>query len=162
VRGGGAGVRFAAARLGSVYGPWEYATGVRDTLSPMLQVLGCALRDEEAVLGSAWCGDFVYSRDVADGLVRLVDAPALSRVVYNLGSGVSGSAESWCKAVARCVPEFRWRRTKAGEAGNIDSHTGFHRGPMAIEKIARDAGYAPQYDFATAAEDWWQWLRTAT
>jgi nucleoside-diphosphate-sugar epimerase len=29
-------VSFAAARLGSVYGPWEYATGVRDTLSPTL------------------------------------------------------------------------------------------------------------------------------
>ena len=36
-------VRFAAARLGSVYGPSEYDTGVRDTLSPMLQVLQCAL-----------------------------------------------------------------------------------------------------------------------
>jgi nucleoside-diphosphate-sugar epimerase len=30
------GVLFTAARLGVVFGPWEYATGVRDTLSPML------------------------------------------------------------------------------------------------------------------------------
>src|SRR3984957_15360934 len=80
------GVRFAAGRLGSVYGPWEYATGVRDTLSPMLQAFGCARRGEEAVLGLAWRGDFIFSRDVADGLVGLADAPALSRVVYNLGS----------------------------------------------------------------------------
>ena len=95
------GVRFAAARLGSVYGPWEYATGVRDTLSPMLQALECARRGEDAVLGPAWRGDFIFSRDVADGLVRLADAPALSRTVYNLGSGRLGSAETWCEALAR-------------------------------------------------------------
>ena len=44
------GIRFAAARLGSVYGPWEYATGVRDTLSPMLQALNSAQHGIEAVL----------------------------------------------------------------------------------------------------------------
>ena len=31
------GISLTAARLGVVYGPWEYATGVRDTLSPMLR-----------------------------------------------------------------------------------------------------------------------------
>jgi UDP-glucuronate 4-epimerase len=153
------GMRFAAARLGSVYGPWEYATGVRDTLSPMLQVLQCALRGEQAVLGPAWRGDFVFSRDVADGLMRLADAPALSRVVYNLGSGQLGSAELWCEEVARQMPGFRWRRAAAGEAGTVDSHTGFHRGPMAIGKIARDTGYAPRHDLASAAEAWVTWSR---
>ena len=152
------GVRFAAARLGSVYGPWEYATGVRDTLSPMLQALECARRGEEAVLGPAWRGDFIFSRDVADGLVRLADAPALSRTVYNLGSGRLGSAETWCEALARVVPGFRWRRAAAGEAGNVDSHTGFHRGPMAIGKIARDTGFAPLWEFEAAAQEWVGWL----
>ena len=151
------GVRFAAARLGSVYGPWEYATGVRDTLSPMLQVLQCARQGEEAVLGPAWRGDYIYSRDVADGLVRLTDAPSLSRTVYNLGSGRLGSAATWCDEVARHVPRFRWRHAATGEAGNIDSHTGFHRGPMDIGRIARDTGYAPRFDFAGAARDWLAW-----
>jgi UDP-glucuronate 4-epimerase len=151
------GVRFAAARLGSVYGPWEYATGVRDTLSPMLQALECAGRGEEAVLGPAWRGDFIFSRDVADGLVRLADAPTLSRVVYNLGSGRLGSAKTWCEALAPMVPGFRWRHARPGEAGNVDSHTGFHRGPMAIGKIARDTGYVPRFDLAAAAEAWVAW-----
>jgi len=145
------GVRFAAARLGSVYGPWEYATGVRDTLSPMLQALECARRGEEAVLGPPWRGDFIFSRDVADGLVRLADAQHLSRTIYNLGSGRLGSAATWCEALARAVPGFRWRLAAPGETGNIDSHTGFHRGPMAIGKIARDTGYVPRWDFAAAA-----------
>ena len=153
------GVRFAAARLGSVYGPWEYDTGVRDTLSPMLQVLQCALRGEEAVLGPAFRGDFIYSRDVAEGLLRLADAPALPRTVYNLGSGQLGSAETWCAALAAVVPGFRWRRARPDEAGNVDSHTGFHRGPMAIGKIRRDTGFAPRYSFAAAATEWVGWVR---
>ncbi len=151
------GIRFAAARLGSVYGPWEYATGVRDTLSPMLQVLECATRGEEAVLAPAWRGDFIFSRDVADGLVRLADAPALSRVVYNLGSGRLGSAATWCEALSQLVPDFHWRRAAPGEPANVDSHTGFHRGPMAVGKIARDTGYAPCWDFAAAAREWLAW-----
>jgi nucleoside-diphosphate-sugar epimerase len=151
------GLRFVAARLGSVYGPWEYATGVRDTLSPMLQALECARRGEEAVLAPAWRGDFIFSRDVADGLVRLADAPALSRVVYNLGSGQLGSAATWCDALSQAVPGFRWRHAAPGETANVDSHTGFHRGPMAIGKIARDTGYVPQWDFAAAACEWLAW-----
>jgi nucleoside-diphosphate-sugar epimerase len=147
-------VRFAAARLGSVYGPWEYPTGVRDTLSPMLQALQCAQQGVEAVLGPAWRGDFFYSRDVADGLVRLADAPALSREVYNLGSGRLGSAVIWCEALGRVVPNFRWRMAALNEAPNVDSHTGFHRGPMAIGKIARDTGYVPRWSFEEAASEW--------
>ena len=152
------GMRFAAARLGSVYGPWEYATGVRDTLSPMLQALECARRGEAAVLAPPWRGDFIFSRDVADGLVRLADAERLSRVVYNLGSGRLGSAATWCQALAQAVPGFRWRLAAAGEVANVDSFTCFHRGPMAIGKIARDTGYVPRWAFDAAAREWVGWM----
>jgi nucleoside-diphosphate-sugar epimerase len=151
-------VRFVAARLGSVYGPWEYATGVRDTLSPMLQVLHHALRGDEAVLGPPWRGDYIYSRDVADGIVRLADANTLTRTVYNLGSGRAGCARLWCEHLARCM-DLRWRIAAAGEAGNVDSHTGFDRGAMDIGKIVRDTGFTPSFDFAPAAKDWLAWHR---
>ena len=51
------GVSLTAVRLGQVYGPWEYATGVRDTLSPMLQTLEAP----EVVLGTPWLGDYTFS-----------------------------------------------------------------------------------------------------
>jgi nucleoside-diphosphate-sugar epimerase len=135
------GLSFAAARLGSVYGPWEYATGVRDTLSPMLQVLACR-------------GDYVYARDVADGLVRLADVESLSYTVYNVGSGRSRSAETWCEALAPLMPGFRWHRAAPGQPPNVESHTGFDRGAMDIGRVARDTAYAPRFDFPRAAADW--------
>jgi nucleoside-diphosphate-sugar epimerase len=154
------GVRFAAARLGSVYGPWEYATGVRDTLSPMLQVLDCARRGEAAVLGPPWRGDYIYARDVAAGLARLADAANLAHTIYNLGSGRSGSAETWCEALAPLLPGFRWHRAASGEAANVDSHTGFDRGAMDIARIAHDTGFTPRFDFPAAAADWLAWKRS--
>jgi nucleoside-diphosphate-sugar epimerase len=151
------GMGFAAARLGSVYGPWEYATGVRDTLSPMLQVMDCARRGEAAVLSPPWRGDYIYARDVADGLVRLADAEALSHTIYNVGSGRSESAETWCEALAPLMPGFRWRRAAAGETPNVESHTGFDRGAMDIARVAGDTGFAPRFDFPLAAADWLAW-----
>ena len=155
------GMRFTAARLGSVYGPWEYATGVRDTLSPMLQAFEIARRGEEAVLGPAWRGDYLYGRDVAAGLVRVADAPSLSRTVYNLGSGQPGTAAAWCAALARQMPAFRWRLAAPGEAWTVESHTGFDRGAMDISKIAAEAGHAPHFDFDAAAADWLRWEQAA-
>jgi len=152
------GVRFTAARLGSVYGPWEYATGVRDTLSPMLQALECARAGQEAVLGPPWRGDYIFSRDVAAGLVRIADAPALSRNVYNLGSGQSRSVEDWYAALTPLVPDLRWRRAAADEAYNVESHSGFDRGAFDIGKIAAETGFAPRFDFPAAAADYLAWL----
>ena len=73
------GVSLTAARLGVVYGPWEYATGVRDTLSPMLQTLDLAAAGTEAVLGPPWRGDYTLSRDIAAGLVAIADTTAASQ-----------------------------------------------------------------------------------
>jgi nucleoside-diphosphate-sugar epimerase len=155
------GVRFTAARLGSVYGPWEYATGVRDTLSPMLQALECARGGREAVLGPPWAGDYIYSRDVAAGLVRIADAAALSRTVYNLGSGRAITAAQWCTALTPLMPGFRWRIAGPGEAYNVESHTGFDRGAFDISKISAETGFTPQFNFDLTAKDYLTWLNAA-
>jgi UDP-glucuronate 4-epimerase len=152
------GVSFTAARLGSVYGPWEYATGVRDTLSPMLQALECARAGREAVLGPPWRGDYIYSRDVAAGLVRIADTPVLSRTIYNLGTGRAAGVVDWCAALLPSMPGFRWRIAGAGEAYEVESHTGFDRGAFDIGKIGAAAGFTPRFDFVTAAADYLTWL----
>lgn len=151
------GIRFAAARLASVFGPWEYATGVRDTLSPMLSAIELALSGQEAVLSQPGLGDFCYSRDIAAGLVALADAPALKQTIYNLGSGVALSAEDWCRAIAEAVPGFKWRRAVGDEAANTVSHVAFDRGGLDISSMRRDTGYAPGYLFAAAARDYLDW-----
>jgi nucleoside-diphosphate-sugar epimerase len=151
------GVNFTAARLGVVYGPWEYATGVRDTMSPMLQILDLAAEGTEAVLGPPWRGDYTLSRDIAAGLVTIAEAPVLPRKVYNLATGRATTAEDWCRVVAKRLPNFRWRRAADGETWNVESHAGFDRGAMNITEITADTTYRPSYDFARAADHLLDW-----
>ena len=155
------GIAFAAARLASVYGPWEYATGARDTLSPMLAALQHARAGTEAVLSQPGAGDFIYARDVAAGLAGLAAAPALRHTIYNLGSGRVASAEDWCGALADLAPGFRWRRAGEGEAANTISHVAFDRGALDIQRLAADTGYAPRFTMAQAAADFLAWDKGA-
>jgi dTDP-glucose 4,6-dehydratase len=151
------GVALSVARLGVVYGPWEYATGVRDTLSPMLQTLDLAASGTEAVLGPPWRGDYTLSRDIAAGLVALADQPSTPRTIYNLATGRGTTAEDWCRALETRLPDFRWRRAADDEAGNVESHAGFDRGAMDIAKITADTSYRPAFDLDSAAEHWLAW-----
>jgi nucleoside-diphosphate-sugar epimerase len=148
------GVGLTAARLGQVYGPWEYATGVRDTLSPMLQTLEVG---QEAVLGTPWLGDYTMSRDIARGLVMIADQPSLPRTVYNLSTGRQTNIEGWCRALETRVPGFTWRRAWGNEAANVESHSGFDRGAMDIANLTADTGYKPAFDFDSAAEHLLAW-----
>ena len=151
------GIGFAAARLASVYGPWEYATGARDTLSPMLSALRHACAGTEAVLGPPGLGDFIYARDAAAGLVALADAPAPGQTIYNLGSGAAASAAHWCRALAAIVPGFRWRLAADGEVPNTVSHVPWDRGALDVARLAADAGWAPRFAMAQAAADYLAW-----
>jgi dTDP-glucose 4,6-dehydratase len=152
-------VAFTAARLGVVYGPWEYATGVRDTLSPMLQTLDLADRGEEAVLGPPWRGDYTLSRDIATGLVTLASMSSTPRAVYNLATGRGTTAEDWCRTVEKRMPLFRWRRAADGEAWNVESHTGYDRGAMSIDRITADTTYRPAFDLESAADHLLSWRK---
>jgi dTDP-glucose 4,6-dehydratase len=151
------GVALTVARLGVVYGPWEYATGVRDTLSPMLQTLDLAAAGTEAVLGPPWRGDYTLSRDIAAGLVTLAEMKSTPRTIYNLATGRATTAEDWCRVLAARLPGFHWRRAGNGEAWNVESHTGYDRGAMDIAKIVADTSYRPAFDMERAAEHLLAW-----
>ena len=147
------GLSFAAARLGSVFGPWERDTGLRDTLSPHLFALAALIAGREAVLNRPSRGDHVYVRDAARGLIGLLDAPALAHGLFNLGSGVATSVAEFCAALAALRPGFRWRLAREGEAATVVTHVPFDRPPMAIARIAAATGYAPRFGLAEAAAD---------
>ena len=149
------GLSAAAARLGSVFGPWEWATGVRDTLSPMLQALDAFERDGEAVLGPVAAVDQVYSRDVAAGLAALLAVPGATGV-FNLGSGRLADAADFCRAVAALRPGFRWRMAAPGVAPNTITFMP-PRTPMAIGRIAAATGWRPGFTLEQAVADLLAW-----
>ncbi len=149
-----------AARIGATFGPWERDTGVRDTLSPHLAIATIAKNGGEAVLPATVHGyDWVYVRDLAAGLLALMDAEAAPHRVFNLASGRDWSPhlDSCCATMAKTLPGFRWRRASAGEEPGIRFPEIRPRGVMHIGR-ARALGWAPRFTPDAAYADYAAWI----
>ncbi len=144
-----AGLDLVAARLGTCYGPWEHATGLRDTLSPHWQILQAALRGEEAVLTHDAVRDWLYVRDAAAGLIALLDKPGLPHRVYNVGNGMTAPLSDFCRSVAALHPGFTWR---IGAPATIATYG--ERPAASVAHLLADTPFRPRFDEAAAAVDW--------
>ncbi len=155
------GLDAVAARIGATFGPWERDTGLRDTLSVHLSIAGAAARGEEAVLPPAPVPayDWVYVRDLAAGLLALLDAPRPPHRVVNIASGRDWAPEigACCDILARAFPRFRWRHAVPGETPSIRWNETRPRGLMSVAAVA-DFGWTPTYTPAAAYADYAAWL----
>lgn len=150
------GMDIVAVRLSAVFGPWERDTGVRDTLSPLLQATRAARAGEEAVLQRDGPRDWVYARDVASAVATLLTAPQpLSHPLYNVGPGVVWSVGEWCRKLADRYPGFRWR---VGTPYSIDLHGPRDRNRLAIARLTADTDWRPRFNLEAAFEDYLGWL----
>src|SRR5690606_17536816 len=80
------GTRILIARVGVVYGPWEYDTGARNIFSAQLQLLRHAMAGREARLERDAVRDFVYSRDVGRAIVALSQAQSLHSKIFHISN----------------------------------------------------------------------------
>jgi nucleoside-diphosphate-sugar epimerase len=155
------GLDAVAARIGATFGPWERDTGLRDTLSLHLAFAEAARRGEAVVLPPAPLPgyDWLYVRDLAAGLLALLDAKDPPHRVVNFGSGMD-----WAPHYAACLdvlaarfPGFRWRHAEPGEAPSLRWNESRPRGVMAIARAA-GFGWRPRFDPALATADYAGWL----
>jgi nucleoside-diphosphate-sugar epimerase len=154
------GLDVRVARLGTVYGPWEYPTGVREVMSPQRQILQCLAARREALLPRPMKTDWIYVRDVARGVIALARAPALEDRLFNLGGGEVFDLLDWCQALAARRPGFNWRLAASGETANIQCNPPQDRAPLDSRRIAEGIGFAPTFDLARAADDYLAWFES--
>jgi nucleoside-diphosphate-sugar epimerase len=155
------GLDLVCARIGSVFGPWERDTGVRDLLGPHMQLAVAALRGQEAVLpATIQPRPWVYARDLARGLLLLLDAAKPCWPVYNIGSGQDwgGRIVLWAETLARHYPRFRFRQSDDPAAVTVDFHEARPRGVEDIGRIRDEFGYAPRFLPEAAYADYLRWL----
>lgn len=142
------GVEVCAGRINAVFGPFERDTGLRDTLSPHLQLVGMAKEGKEAVLARGADRDWVYAPDVADAFVAMLEAKTLPPVAMNV------TAERlWpLEIMARALPGLKWRygETNLGYGGPIDRP----RRPLSGKRIKELLGWSPAHTPETACADY--------
>ena len=145
-------------RIGPVYGPWEYASGLRPLLSPQSQILHIWNTGREAVLPRPMFGDWLYSRDAASALSMLALAPRLQATTFNLGGGTIWSVADWCARMEGTPFGSGWRLANAGEQANVQLSLVQDRAPLNIERLLELTRFRPRFTGDTAIQDHVDWL----
>jgi UDP-glucuronate 4-epimerase len=102
--------------------------------------------------------DWVYSRDVAAGLIMLLDAKAARHAVYNLSAGGEwGAVDRWCARLKTAYPRFEYRTAASAEKPNI-GYTDRDRCALDIGRMAAEFGFQPR-STADAFDDYLDWMR---
>jgi len=155
------GLDVVCTRLGSVFGPWERDTGVRDSLSLPYQIFRHAIACNEVILPRSEARrDWVYSRDVASGVVALLDAGLLRHELYNLSTGITwaGFALRCCEALRQGGYRVQCRVAGEGEAANVTFLGERDRAPMSIERLSSETGFRPRAAREDVCPEYVAWL----
>jgi UDP-glucose 4-epimerase len=147
-----------SVRLSAVFGPWERATGLRDTPSAQMQIVAALQRRGEAILSRPGIRDWIYAPDVADAVTLLIEAAKPKHGLYNISTGREWSALQWGQELAAPSHGFVCRLAKPGEAPTIDLHSEADRAPLSASRMEQEFGWRARFGCADSAADlnnWW-------
>lgn len=150
------GLDWVIGRLGTVFGPYEHGTGLRDTLSPVHQVTAAAFAGRAVTLSRPARRNWHYVRDAVHGLVTLLDAPVLRNRAYNLGTTHIWPLGAWCAGLQTRHPGFRWSVGGGGAPVTLyDDHDGPY---LSGERFRAEFGDPGHHDFDAAFADYMRFL----
>ncbi len=147
-------------RLGTVIGPWERDTGVRDNFGTHSQLAAMAVAGKRATLTPREVQrDWVYARDVAAAMTALLHGPRPAHVLYNLSSGLRWEQPIavWCEMLKLAYPRFSYCIAQCEEEATI-WYTDRDRGLMDTGRIAMDIGFQARYPMRGAYADYLEWM----
>ena len=148
------GLDWVVARLGRVFGPHEYATGVRDTMSQIHQVDELARAGAFATFERPCLKNWSYAPDVAARLSTLADAPTHGHRVYNLGSEHAWTLAEWCERLQGRYRRFRYEVTREPRVGavTIDLGGAHDSGLLSWQRFADEFNPLPSTGLDAAFE----------
>ena len=142
-------LEFAILRFAQIYGRGHYAAG--DLAGPVMhEVLTEAIADRPVRIdpGVLSDNDYVYAKDVAQGVVLACEKPLKNRV-YNLGSGFLGTSADVADAIRKAVPGTSVEVLSKPVIGPFWIHEQY----LDITRAREDLGYSPQFDLVKGVAD---------
>lgn len=156
------GVDVLVARVGVVFGPWEYATGVRHIFSAQLQMLRHAMQGRPALLQRDSVKDFAYSRDVGAGVVALCRSKNLRSKIFHISAAAPWTLLAYAEQLRQHIPTFTFGTATHDQAPNVTLSRAKDRAPLDISRIRDEAGFMPAFNLASAVADYVSWARQTT
>jgi UDP-glucose 4-epimerase len=147
-----------SVRLSGVFGPWERATGVRDTPSAQAQIVAALRQQGQAILPRPGIKDWIYAPDVADAVTVLIEAARPQYRLYNISTGREWSALQWGQELAALHPGFICRLAEPGETPTVDLHSDTDRAPLSVSRMEQEFGWRARFGCTDSAADlsaWW-------
>lgn len=159
-----------SVRLSAVFGPFERATGLRDTLSPQAQIWAAAGAGRPALLPRPGRRDWLYAPDAAEAVARLIAAERLGFPLYNVSSPATWPVLAWGERLAGSLarhpalarPGFVCRLADAGETPTISLHGDHDRPPLATARLRDDLGWEAAHGLGTSADAFLAWQTRMT
>ena len=145
-------------RLAMVYGRWEYATGARDTMSPLWRLTRMAMAGATAVFPDAGPMDFVYGADIGRALIALLDAPTPRHPVYHLGVGDPWPLTAWCERLRTKWPQFVFVTSTEAREWTVPGVAPSTRMRFAVDRAQQDLGFKQAYPIDRAFDDYVEWI----
>jgi nucleoside-diphosphate-sugar epimerase len=145
----GSGVQPVVLRIGTIWGP------LVDPESPFFPIppyVSAVLRGEQPrPLHADDGGDVCYAADAGQAIALLMTAKTLPHDTYNVSSGRPATNREFADALQAIIPGPRpgllpGRQNGPGDDPYLD-----------ITRLARDTGFAPAFDVATAVADYVAW-----
>jgi UDP-glucose 4-epimerase len=146
-----------SVRLSGVFGPFERATGVRDTMSPQRQIMTALRQYSDAVLPRPGIRDWIYAPDVAEAVALLIERDKPQHRLYNISTGVQWSVLQWGQQLAALNPGFVCRLAEIGETPTIDLHGDVDRAPLSTARLEQEFGWRARFGCAVSAVDLNDW-----
>lgn len=144
-------------RIGTAFGRWERATGLRQTLSPIHQVMHQMLAGRRVVLPRPGRRDFIYAPDIARAVAAVLFAPVGGHDVYNIGLGVEWTVADWCTALAVRRP-FAWQMADGDVPPTVELFSATDRPMLKVDRLTEDLGFRPAFGMEAALDDYLSWL----
>jgi nucleoside-diphosphate-sugar epimerase len=148
------------ARLGAVFGPWERATGVRDTLSPFLALADRALGGGHARVPRTAPRSWTYAPDIATAVTRLAVGIRPRHDRYLVATPQTTTLERWADRLGREFPGFTWESVDEGADIPYDGDPMASRSRVVVDRLQAEDPDWPPRTMDAAFDDYIDWLTT--
>lgn len=135
-------VNVVIGRLSAVFGPWEYPTGVRDFMSPMLQLARDGANGEICRYVEDAPRNWVYGPDAAGALMDLAVGPAPRFDCYNVCPEERGSVYELIDQLRAFAPRAEFRPVEGPEDATVsyDADPRLERAKVSGSRIRGELG----------------------